>query len=375
VRIDSVGAGCGSFVRIDPNSRRPEIGPDSAGAAIGVAWPEGGVETVSITDLNLVLGRLNPDNFLGGQVKLDVERARHEVTRQIATPLGLQVEPACAGIIELFESQLRNEAVSRILGKGYSPSDYTLLCYGGGGPLHVAGYTSGIPYEEVLVPEWAAGFSAFGCACADFEYRFDQQLDLPLMPHMSDAEQSGMGQMIGGVWRALEARTRQEFEKAGYTADDVTFHLGVRMQYYGQLIDIEVDSPHAALDTPEAIADLKAAFEDTYRRLYARAASSPELGYLVSQAFVKGKVDIEKPSLPTQATVTGTPNFTATRDVFWHDAVVETPIIDMTDVSPGHVVIGPAILEAESTTFAVPPDRTARLDEHRIFHLTRTEER
>ena len=76
VQIDSVGAGCGSFVRIDPNARRPEIGPDSAGALIGTAWPEGGVETVSITDLNLVLGRLNPEYFLGGQVQLDIERAR-----------------------------------------------------------------------------------------------------------------------------------------------------------------------------------------------------------------------------------------------------------------------------------------------------------
>ena len=163
VQIDSVGAGCGSFVRIDPNARRPEIGPDSAGAMIGTAWPEGGVSTVSITDLNLVLGRLNPEYFLGGQVQLDVERARHEVRRGIAEPLRMELEPAAAGVIELFETSLRNEAVGRILGKGYSPADYTLLCYGGGGPLHVAGYTSGVPYQQVLVPEWAAGFSAFRC--------------------------------------------------------------------------------------------------------------------------------------------------------------------------------------------------------------------
>ena len=182
VQIDSVGSGCGSFVRIDPNARRPEIGPDSAGAMIGTAYPEGGIETASITDLNLVLGRLNPDYFLGGQVQLDVERARHEVERQVADPLGLGVEEAAAGVIELFETSLRNEAVGRILGKGYSPADYTLLCYGGGGPLHVAGYTEGVPYQQVLVPEWAAGFSAFGCACADFEYRFDRQVDLPLLP-------------------------------------------------------------------------------------------------------------------------------------------------------------------------------------------------
>ncbi len=123
VRIDSIGAGTGSFVRVNPNSNRPELGPDSAGSRIGVCWAQGGLETVSVTDLNLVLGRLNPDYFLGGEVELDVERARAAVERQVATPLGLGLERAAAGVIELFEQTLKNEAVGRILGKGYSPAD------------------------------------------------------------------------------------------------------------------------------------------------------------------------------------------------------------------------------------------------------------
>jgi acetone carboxylase, beta subunit len=180
VRVDSIGAGTGSFVRINPNSNRPELGPDSAGARIGVCWPEGGLETVSVTDLDLVLGRINPDYFLGGDVTLDPERAEAEVRRQVAEPLGMDVAGAAAGVVELFEQTLRNEAVGRILGKGYSPADYSLLCYGGGGPLHVAGYTDGVAYKDVLVPAWAAGFSAYGCACADFEYRYDQTIDMPI---------------------------------------------------------------------------------------------------------------------------------------------------------------------------------------------------
>ena len=88
----------GSFVRVNPNSGRPELGPDSAGARIGVCWPEGGLETISVTDLNLVLGRVNPDYFLGGDVKLDPERARAEVGRQLAEPLGLEVDDAAAGV-------------------------------------------------------------------------------------------------------------------------------------------------------------------------------------------------------------------------------------------------------------------------------------
>jgi len=102
VQVDSIGAGTGSFVRIDPNSGRPELGPDSAGARIGVSWPEGGLETPSVTDLNLVLGRINPDYFLGGEVKLDLDRARAVIEEQIARPLGLGVEEASSGTVLLF---------------------------------------------------------------------------------------------------------------------------------------------------------------------------------------------------------------------------------------------------------------------------------
>ncbi len=370
VQIDSVGSGCGSFVRIDPNARRPEIGPDSAGAMIGTAYPEGGVETASITDLNLVLGRLNPEYFLGGQVQLDIERARHEVKRQVADPLGLGIEEAAAGVIELFETSLRNEAVGRILGKGYSPADYTLLCYGGGGPLHVAGYTKGVPYQQVLVPEWAAGFSAFGCACAEFEYRFDRQVDLPLLPTAPDEEKVQMGGLLTQAWRSLEDRVRDEFGKSGYAAEEISFTHMVRMQYYGQLVDIEVDAPKPAIDSIEDVNALIETFETTYTRMYARAASSPELGYLVAQAIVKGSVPIEQPTLPTLPRAdSGSPPVKETRDVWWDEGYARTDVYEMDDVRNGHTIEGPAVLEAESTTFPIPPDRRAWLDAHGIFHL------
>jgi len=373
VQMDSVGAGCGSFVRIDPSSRRPEIGPDSAGASIGTAWPEGGVKTVSITDLNLVLGRLNPDYFLGGQVTLDIERAKAEVKRQVSDPLGLGLEEAAAGVIELFETSLRNDAVGRILGKGYSPADFTLLCYGGGGPLHVAGYTAGVPYQQVLVPEWAAGFSAFGCACAEFEYRFDRQVDLPLLPTQSAEEKAQMVGLVTQTWRALEDRVLAEFEKSGEDPNSVTFTHMVRMQYYGQLVDIEVDAPSGELSTAEDAEKLCDAFEQTYTRMYARAASSPELGYLVAQAIVKGSVPIEQPRLPVLDAASGEPPVKETRNVWWSGGWTETAIHEMDEVRPGHALEGPAILEAESTTFPIPPDRRARLDEHGIFHLENKE--
>ena len=369
VRIDSVGAGTGSYVRLDPNSRRPQLGPDSAGARIGVSWPEGGVDTITITDLDVVLGRINPDYFLGGQIALDRERAWSEVERQLARPLGLPVEEAASGVIELFEETLKNEAVGRILGKGYSPADYALLCYGGGGPLHVAGYTRGVPYQRVLVPAWAAGFSAFGCACADYEYRHDQTVDLPVLPTFDDAGRAGIGALLTQAWRGLEQKVADEFAKSGVGRDQIEFRQAARIQYYGQLNDIEVVSPHDRVDEPALLQDLLARFEEAYAKVYTRSARSPELGFLITQAVVSGRVPVEKPRLPDLPEVDGAAEPKGERRVYWSGEWLTTPIYELDELAPGQRVEGPAIVESPSTTLALPPAWRARLNRHRIFEL------
>jgi N-methylhydantoinase A/oxoprolinase/acetone carboxylase beta subunit len=370
IRVDSIGAGTGSFVRINPNSNRPELGPDSAGSRIGVCWPEGGLETPSVSDLNLVLGRLNPDYFLGGDLKLDVERARDAIEEQIANPLELSVEHAAAGILELFDETLQYEAAGQVLGKGYSPVDYALFCYGGGGPLHVAGYTSRIAYRDVLVPAWAAGFSAFGCACADFEYRYDRTIDLPIPPGAgADAKQAGAA-AIQQAWDALRRQVADEFAKSGKAEDEVAFRCFVRMQYYGQLNDIEIYSPSQQLKDAGDVDALVAAFEDAYGKVYARSAKSPELGYLVTYAIVTGAVQVEKPALPLEPLVGPEPPAAkGTRQAWWDEEWLETPIFEQTDLQAGNVIAGPAIVESPADTLVIPPGRRARLDQHRIFHL------
>jgi acetone carboxylase beta subunit len=169
VAMDTIGAGAGSLVRIDPYSNSIKLGPDSAGYRVGTCWPEGGIDTVSVTDCHIILGYLNPDNFLGGILELDVPRARQCVQDQIATPLGLSLEDAAAGVIELLDLSLRQHLRAMISAKGYAPSDFVCFSYGGGGPVHAYGDTKGLGFKETIIPAWAAGFSAFGCATADFE--------------------------------------------------------------------------------------------------------------------------------------------------------------------------------------------------------------
>jgi N-methylhydantoinase A/oxoprolinase/acetone carboxylase beta subunit len=372
LELNSVGAGTGSFVRLNPLSRRIEIGPDSAGSRIGVCYAEGGLETVSITDCNVVLGTINPDYFLGGELAIDRGRAMQAVQTQIAEPLGMSVERAASGVIELFEESLRQAVVTKVLGRGFEPVSYALCSYGGGGPLHVGGYTAGIPFRDVLVPAWAAGFSAFGCACADYEYRFERQIDLAIPPQSSAGERHELAQAINEAWDALANQVAAEFAKNGVPRAAIRLKPYVRLQYMGQLSDLEVLSPVPRIEEPGDFEKIIDAFEATYDRVYARSARSPELGYFVTRVVATGTVDCEKPALPNDALEGETPPASALkgrRQVFWRDRWIEARIYQMEAVRAGNVIEGLAVLESPATTFVVPPGRRARLDAHRIFHL------
>ena len=377
IEIDSVGTGTGSYIRLNPVSKRIEIGPDSAGSRIGVCYPDGGVDTPTLSDCNVALGYLNPHNFLGGDVILDRDRAIQAIREQIADPLNLDVFDAAEGVLELFEDHLRNEVYSRIFGKGYSPEDYQLFSYGGGGPLHVAGYTSGLKFQDILIPAWAAGFSAFGCACADFEYRNDYTLNVPvaspdLAPEQFAAGFETFAGAINAAWKSLEGGIVNEFGKSGIDAGNVSFGYYLRVQYVGQLNDVEIKLPFSQVTSHDDVRTIIQLFEEAYAKLYSRSASSPELGYLATTAVLKGVVEVEKPRLPELPLSSATPPAEAskgTRPVYRHGEWREAHIYDMEKLAPGNKLAGVSVIESPSTTLVVPLGFEVTLDEHRIFHL------
>lgn len=372
VSMDTTGAGTGSFVRIDPNYGNITLGPDSAGSRVGVCNPEGGVDTVTVSDCHVVLGLINPDNFIGGAIKLSKERAYKAVKEQIADPLGLSVEEAAFGVIQLLESQLRNYLESMILGKGYSPSQYVCFSYGGGGPLHTAGYTKGLGFEDVLIPAWAAGFSAFGCGAADFEYRYDKTLDINVPENADDEEILLAGRQLQEAWDELKIKVSEEFRKNDYSPEEVDFRLLYRMQYQGQLNDLEIEAPIQAFSSINDWERLVNTFEETYSRVYAKSALSPELGYSITGAIVRGVVDVAKPQIPQEPLVGETPPgdaFLGIREVYWDGKFISAKIYEMEKLMPGNRISAFSILESTATTLVVPSGFEAYLDENRIFHL------
>lgn len=372
VEMDSVGEGTGSFVRINPTSCRIEIGPDSAGYRIGTSWPQGNIDTVTINDCDVVLGLINPDYFLGGDITLDREEALKSVQDQVAAPLGIDVYRAASGVVELFEDGLKNNVLSRIMGKGYAPVNYTLLSYGGGGPLHVGGIAEGMGFERVLVPAWAAGFSAFGCSCSEFEYRFNASLDLPVAPDISQDEKEGLVEMVNGQCAFLREKIVEEFSKSGVDEGEIVFRIFVRMQYMGQLRDLEVRTGFEWLDGPESLDEVIRDFEDLYAKVYALSARSPELGHLITQVVLSGTVEVEKPALPLEELYGDGPPTDASkgqRDVYWRGDWLKAGIWEMDRLKPGNRIAGLSIVESPATTLVIPPGWSAYLDEHWIFHL------
>lgn len=372
VAMDSVGAGAGSFVRLDPHSKSIKLGPDSAGYRVGTCWPESGLDTVTVSDCHVVLGYLNPKNFLGGLITLDVERAKRHIKEQIADPLGLSVEDAAAGVIELLDLELHEYLRSNIGAKGYSPSDFVCFSYGGAGPVHTYGYTEGLGFKDVIVPAWAAGFSAFGCACADFEYRYDKSVDIALPQYASDDEKKEACATIQSAWEELTEKVYEEFELNGFSAKDVILKPGYRMQYMGQLNDLEISSPILSAKDVKDWDKIVEEYEKYYARVYSESACSPELGFSITGVIMRGFVVTQKPVIPEEKEHGKTPDASAkngTRKFYRHKQWVDADIWSMEKLKPGNEVFGPAIVESDATTFIVPKGFATTLDKHRLFHL------
>ncbi len=372
IAMDSIGAGTGTRVRVDPAVRRVTLGPDSAGSRLGMSWEPGGESVPSITDCDLVLGYLNPDYFLGGSVDLDPDRARKAILEQLAKPLGSSnVEETALGVVRLLETEMRDHLMGMILGMGYAPENYQMFAYGGGGPLHAAGYVGSLEFQAVRVPSWAAAFSAFGCACADYTYRYDRSVDILVPPAGSREQVLGL---LRQTWSELEQRILADAARDGIDPKEVNIVPSVRMQYFGMLDDLEVQVSSQSGDAEQVIAQMMVDFDSLFEKIFARAAKSPESGYFLTKAIAVGTYPTEKPVIPEFVLGSKTPSSSAeksSRKVFegsWREA----RIYEMDELTSGNVIAGPAVVEAPATTFYVPTGYQATLDRFRVFELTRS---
>ena len=348
IDIVEVGSGGGSIAWLDDQNRL-HVGPQSAGSTPGpVCYQRGGTEP-TVTDANLVLGRLNPDRFLGGEMSLGVESARRAIAARTAEPLGYEGEAGLIrtadGIVSiatvLMAGAIRQVSVER----GLDPRDFVLFAYGGGGPLHASALARELSIPAIVVPPEPGNFSAIGMLLADARVDASETFTGIL----DDALAAGMD----GGFRGMEADTAETLRR-DFGAGDVYFERKAEIRYYGQRHNIHV--PVTGLRT---VAEIRAAFERDYKRRYGHADSKAptEFQALHLSAFAR----LRRPDIANLWRKTpsgGTPEHM--RPVYFGGAggTVETVVYDRDGLAPGFAAQGPAVIEEYgSTTLIWPGDR------------------
>jgi len=371
--ITSIGAGTGTYIRVDPQTNRIKLGPDSAGGTPGPTFMEAGNTTPTINDVNLLLGILSETNYLGGKVKINKDVSYKLFKEKVADPLGMDVYDAAETCLELLNVMMREHLVNSLM-VGHDLREYVLLGYGGGGPLHLLGYAGDFPWKAVCTVPHAGGFSAWGGACMDYSHRRHKSVGAVVTPDLDDATKLQYLQPVTAAWNELEAELREELKEEGFDPEQVSISRVVYMKYYGQLDDVEVDSPVANLDTLEDMNSLITTFEDLYAKMFTMAAR-PDVGaYHITEVCVIAKVATVKPKLRKFELAGKKPAeeaYKCSRPLYMRGAWQDADIWEMEKLVPGNEIDGLAVIEASNTTLLVPPEWHVRIDAHDIYWITR----
>jgi N-methylhydantoinase A len=356
VDVHTIGAGGGAIAWLD-GGRNLRVGPRSAGARPGPAcYGEGGTEP-TVTDVDLLLGIINPDNFLGGRKKLSRDLAAEAVRTHLAEPLGMSIDDAAAAVYAIQNAQTADLVRKVVVTAGQDPRDFVLYAFGGAAPMHCASYAADLEISEVVVPlgPTAAVFSAYGLAASDIVLTAELSSPTNFPP-----EPEEFNAAFAQLRRELEDRLAEQRLRFA----DVTYRNEVDLRYTMQLAEVETPVPTCELDQA-GLEAVSAAFGELYERLYGKGAGFAEAGLqlITYRTQAVGARPI-RPRLRGAAIASDAPRPGTTRRVFldarrgWQDA----DIYDYGNLGAGHELKGPAVVEAPTTTVALPEGCVGRVD-------------
>ncbi|MGI9658521.1 MAG: hydantoinase/oxoprolinase family protein, partial [Gaiellaceae bacterium] len=321
------------------------VGPESAGARPGPAcYGHGGTEA-TVTDANLVLGRINPRYFLGGELELDMEAARAVIQRNVAEPYGMTCEEAAEGVITVLNSNMSRLLWEVMIGRGYDPRDFSLLAFGGAGPLHACELAGSLGVGEVSVPGEPGVFSAFGILMADARHDYERMLvDVGLSIEPAELE---------SAFTELEdaGRAQIEAEHAGYA--QVEAIRSAELRYAGQDHPLSVELP-ARGDSADALAAARERFHEKHDRLYGFRRSDTPVELVRIQVSVVGRIERHQ-AVATTDPPRAVAEPKGTRELYLEGAFRPCPTYDRAELSAGSALTGPAVVEERGSTTYVPP--------------------
>jgi len=370
IHTESIGAGMGSELGIHPLTGKLTIGPRSAGSDVGrcLNWPN-----PTITDCHLLLGYLDPNNFLGGDVPLDKEAARAAL-EPMAAHFKTDLLEFCERAHRLVTESMREFLSNMLRGRGYTTQEYSMLMYGGGGPLGLSGVVDGLDFKEVITFPFAAVFSAFGVLCAPRRYRY-HQATIAACPAGDDepsrAVKSAAVDAINAAWESLERRARDDFAVHGWDFAAATLNRSAYVRFTNQLSDFEVPWRGERLTSIDDLHELMKGYEEVYTSIYPQQALYSEVGYQILELALSADLETPKPAVPVQARAGRTPSSSSVkgrRAGHWRGTDITFDIYEMDELRAGNVVNGPAVIEHPATTLLVPPTHHVEFDERRLIH-------
>lgn len=349
IDINTVGAGGGSIAWIDKGGGL-RVGPKSSGADPGpICYDRGGTEP-TLTDANLLLGRINPDYFLEGEMDLAVEKTRDLFAEKIAEPLDLSVEEAALSVVEIANASLAREIRRVTIERGNDPGDFALVSFGGAGPLQAPAVAQEMDMDAVLVPRTPGVLSARGLLVADV--RIDESEAYPREAPDADVLETRLGD--------LEADLLERVRRQGYETDEVTIERAVDGRYEGQSYELTVPVPEGDIDEG-ALEAVIMGFHEVHEHRYGHAMRDEPVEFVTLRA----NAAVPTPPLRDVPAAGDVDAYRGERDVFFPDkGFLETALYERTALDPGERVTGPAIFEESGSTSIVPSDTTARVTEH-----------
>ncbi len=360
VDVNTVGAGGGSIARVQLNGSL-QVGPESAGADPGPACYGQGGEEPTVTDANVVLGRIPPNVQLGGRMELDREAA-HDAVATIAEERGGSIEDAAQAILDIVNENMYGALRVVSVERGYDPREFGLVAFGGAGPMHANALADVMGAYPLVIPPGPGVMSAFGFLTSDIQNEFaETYLETDLDVDGTDVHDEFM---------TLREEATEWLESEGVDESNHAFEYFAECRYFRQDIRMSIPVDIDSLRSEAGLEEIKADFEGRHERQFGFSLDAPlEIANLrvIGKGSIEG-VTIEERDLegtdPSDALVD-------TAEVYFDDAYRETPVYDRTELRPGNELAGPAIVVDDDSTVVLQPDHEAAIDRYGNIEINR----
>jgi N-methylhydantoinase A len=354
--VEAIGAGGGSLAWIDQGGAL-NVGPESAGSQPGPACYGLGGERPTVTDANLVLGRLNPDYFLGGEMTLYPELAEQAIAKHVGEPLGVSLEEAASGIIRVVNANMERAISVNSTEKGFDMREFALLPFGGAGPLHALELALDLDMKKVVVPPYAGTFSAVGLLVANTRYDYAATM-------AKGEEQLVPGELLA-TFQELEARGRAQLRAQNVPDKDIETVWTADLRYEGQSYEISTPVVRKEAFARADIEEIVSHFHELHYRIYAYGSVEEKVEFINLRAAAIGKV----PEISLAHTGAGGADVEVarkgTRPVhFLAQGFTDAAVYDRALLEPGHTITGPALIEEVASTTVITPGLKGTVDQY-----------